>query len=42
MQSSRPKAQGGLDQGETQGQGRAEGPDWRTSRQGWATGPELE
>ena len=35
MQSSHPKAQGGLDQGQTPGQGGAEGPGWRTSRQAW-------
>ena len=42
MQSSRAKAQGGLDQGQTQGLGGAEGPGWRTSRQAWAAGPGLE
>ena len=36
------KAQGGLDQGQTQGQGGAEGPSWKTSRQAWAAGPGLE
>ena len=42
MGSSRPKAQGGLHQGQTQGQGGSEGPSWRTSRQAWAAGPGLE
>ena len=38
VQSSHPKAQGGLHQGQTQGQGGAAGPGWRTSRQAWAAG----
>lgn len=42
VQASRAKVQGGLDQGQSQDSGAAEGPGWGTSRKAWAVGPGPE